>query len=177
MKTKDLTIIALFTALLCVLAPISIPLSGQVPISLATLVVMLIGVVLGSKKGCIAIALYIIIGLIGIPVFSSYRSGASVLFGMTGGYIFGYIPLAYITGFLSGKYEGKKDILYTLLGMLIGTVILYTIGTIWFIFYTKMSLGAALAACVLPFIPSDILKMIVVIIIGPKLKSVLNKLN
>lgn len=175
MKTKDLVIIAVFTALMCVLAPLSIPLVGEVPISLATLVVMLMGVVLGAKKSSIAVCLYIVIALIGVPVLAGYRSGAAAVFGATGGYIWGYIPLAYLTGALANKYEGKKDIVYTLLGMLIGTVILYTLGTIWYIYFTKTEVLAALLACVTPFIPGDIVKMIVVILLGPRLREVLDR--
>lgn len=177
MKTRDLVIIAVFTALMCVLAPLSIPLTGQVPISLATLVVMLMGVVLGAKKSSIAVCLYIIIAIIGVPVLAGYRSGVSAVFGPTGGYIWGYIPLAYMSGALSNKFEGKKDIIYTVLGMLIGTVILYTLGTIWYIYFTKTKVLAAILACVTPFIPGDIVKMIVVILLGPRLRNILNKVN
>lgn len=177
MKTRDLVIIAVFTALMCVLAPLSIPLSGQVPISLATLVVMLMGVVLGAKKSSIVICLYIIIALIGVPVLAGYKSGAASVFGPTGGFILGYIPLAYITGALSNKYEGKKDILYTILGMVIGTVVLYALGTAWYVYFTKADVLAAVLACAVPFIPGDIVKMIVVIILGPRLRNILNKVN
>lgn len=177
MKTRDLVIIAVFSALLCVLAPLSIPLTGEVPISLATLVVMLMGVVLGSKKASIAVCLYIIIAMIGVPVLAGYKSGVASVFGPTGGYIWGYIPLAYMTGALSNKYEGKKDILYTVLGMAIGTVILYALGTVWYVYFTKTEFLVALAACVTPFIPGDIVKMIVVIILGPRLRDILNKVN
>lgn len=177
MKTRDLVIIAVFTALLCVLAPLSTPLTGQVPISLATLVVMLMGVVLGANKSGVAVCLYIIIAIIGVPVLAGYKSGIASVFGPTGGFIWGYIPLAYVSGALSNKYEGKKDIVYTVLGMVIGTVILYALGTFWYVYFTKTELKAAILACVTPFIPGDIVKMIIVLLLGPRLRKILNKVN
>ena len=84
-KTKTMAMIALTAAIISVLAPISLPIVGEVPISLATLGVMLGGVLLGSRNGAIAAALYLVLGAIGIPVFAGYTSGAAILFGVTGG--------------------------------------------------------------------------------------------
>lgn len=158
------------TAVIAVLSPLSIPLSTQVPISLATFAVMLGGAVLGSKEGTICTALYLLLGAIGIPVFAGYSSGIGILFGMTGGYLIGYLPLAYLTGL---AWEKKKGIVPLVIGMVIGTAVLYAIGTAWFMYVTKMSLGASLAACVLPFLPGDAVKIIVVALVAPRLRSAL----
>ena len=170
-KTKDMALIAVMTAVIAVLAPISLPIVGEVPISLATLAVMLGGVVLGSKKGAAAAALYLVLGAIGIPVFAGYSSGAGILFGMTGGYLFGYIPLAYISGLFYEKAKTNKTVA-AFIGMIVGTVVLYILGTIWFIAVTKMNLAGAMMACVVPFLPGDLLKMVVVAAIAPQLAKV-----
>ena len=174
MSTRRIVTNGVFTALMCVLSPLSIPLVGGVPISLATLVVMIMGFFLGRKDGTICVAIYIFIGLIGIPVFSGFKAGVEVLFGITGGYIFGYLPLAYLSGLfneLSINMDTKKKILFQASGMLLGTVVLYAIGTAWFIYYTGYSIEASLAACVLPFIPGDIIKMFVTAILYNRLKK------
>mgnify|MGYP004448578223 FL=1 len=135
MKTKDFVQISLFAAILCILAPLSIPLAGGIPISLSNFAVLLAGVLLGKKKGLLATLLYIFLGIVGLPVFSSYQSGLSVLFGMTGGFIIGYIPLAYISGYFSDTYQ---DVIKIFLGILIAEIIQYTIGILWFQLLTQL---------------------------------------
>lgn len=156
------------TAVIAVLSPLSVPLSTQVPISLATFAVMLAGAVLGAKEGTICTALYLLLGAIGVPVFAGYSSGIGILFGMTGGYLFGYLPLAFCTG-LAAEKKDTPAVLAA--GMVIGTIILYVIGTIWFMLFMKMPLGASLAACVLPFLPGDAVKILVVALAAPRLRK------
>ena len=166
-RTYRITYCALLAAHLCVLSPLSVPLAGNVPISLATLGVMLAGCLLGPVDGMIAVAVYILIGVAGVPVFAGYRSGLSVLLGVTGGYLLGYLPLAGITGLFARKAEksaGMPALFLLFVGMLLGTAVLYLVGTVWFLFLTKMTLASALAACVLPFLPGDLLKMVVVLV-------------
>ena len=97
--TYTLVAIALMTAVICVLAPLSLPI-GPVPISMATLVLFLSIYVLGWKKATISVCLYILLGLVGVPVFSGFTGGVSKLAGATGGYIVGYIPMVALAGFL-----------------------------------------------------------------------------
>lgn len=176
MKTKDLTLIGIFVALLSVIAPISIPLSGGIPISLATLMVMLIGVLLQDYKAVLVVSIYILLAIIGVPVLSGYGFGIQKVFGVTGGYILGYLPLAFISGLFSkysDKYTGTKRYLYLLLGLLLGNIILYTIGTIWFINFTDTRLYAGLMACVIPFLPGDILKIVVVLLLEKRIRKLI----
>ena len=171
MNIRQMTRCALMTAVIAVLSPLSVPLSTQVPISLATFAVMLGGAVLGAKEGVICTAVYLLLGAIGIPVFAGYTSGIGILVGMTGGYLIGYLPLAYLTGFAAEKNRGTGSLV---IGMLGGTAVLYVIGTAWFMAVTKMPLAASLAACVLPFLPGDALKIAVVAVIAPRLRAALN---
>lgn len=172
MNTKDYVLIAVFTALLCVIAPLSVPLSGGVPISLATFMIMLIGILLKDVKATLVVALYILLAIFGLPVLAGYVSGIERVFGITGGFILGYLPLAYICGLfsrISMDFDNKKRILYLIGGMLLGTIVLYAVGVIWFINFTKLDLVYALGACVLPFILGDIIKIILVLIISRRL--------
>ena len=90
---KDMTITALMTALICVLGPFSLPI-GPVPIALTNFVIFITLYVIGMKRGLIAVALYLLIGLIGLPVFSGFGAGIGKLVGPTGGYLIGYLPMA-----------------------------------------------------------------------------------
>ena len=161
------------TAVIAVLSPISVPLATLVPVSLATLAVMLAGAVLGKTlyfrrdDPAIPAGTVFISDLIGLPVFAEYSSGAGALFGVTGGFLFGYIPLAWLTGYI---YEKRKDTPGLVLGMLAGNLVLYAMGTIWFVVFTGSSAAAALAACVLPFLPVDALKMFLVALVSPRIR-------
>lgn len=168
MSTKNLVLCALMAALLCVLAPLAIPLSGGVPLSLATFAVMLAGTLIDHKLAALSALIYLLIGSMGLPVFSNYTAGLSVLVGPTGGYLIGYIPLAYCTGLFIQK---EFSITKLIAGILLGTLILYGLGTMWFVFVTQTSFVAALSLCVFPFIPGDGLKILLVCLLGPTLRK------
>ena len=170
---KQMTLCALCAALISVLSPLAIPLAGQVPISLATLAVMVAASLEGPFLSAVSVIIYIFLGIIGIPVFAGYSSGAAIAFGMSGGYIFGYIALAVCTGIAAEKCAAYTDswkrrgVLFA--GMVIGTAVLYFIGTVWFMRFTGMDLAASLGACVLPFLPGDFLKMVLTVILYERL--------
>ena len=159
MKVKDMTLTAVMAALICIAGPLTIA-AGPVPLSLATFAVMLAGTVLGKKWGTAAAGLYLLIGIIGIPVFSGFSGGFQKLAGVTGGYLVGYLPCAFLAGLGAerAEKEGRKWILPAM--MVIGTAVLYAIGTAWFMIQTKNTLGAALGMCVIPFLPGDAIKII-----------------
>ncbi len=163
-------------ALTCILAPLSVPLPGGIPISLATFSVMLAGALLGPKTGTVSQAVYILLGCAGLPVFSGFRGGFQVIAGMTGGYIVAYLFLCLITGLFSFRIaprfsRGIPRTAVLVLGMIAGTAVLYFFGTWWFIRFTGMDLHAALAACVFPFLPGDLLKIAAVAFLAPLLRS------
>ena len=168
--TKNLVLCAVCAAVTCILAPVSIPLAGGVPLSLSTFAVMLSGVLLGGSMGALSQLIYVLLGAVGLPVFAGWTGGMGKVLGMTGGYIIGYIPLAWLTGLIYKRYSrrAKKPlkILYMILGMTAGNIALYAIGTAWFMAVTGMTLKASLAACVIPFIPGDFIKMAAVALIG-----------
>ena len=171
MKTKDMTITAVMAALLCVAGPLSISI-GPIPLSLASFAVYLAGAVLGAKKGTLAVAIYLLLGLVGVPVFSGFQGGFQKLIGVTGGYLIGYLPCALITGLAvtpNSPETGPQWKLPTF--MVLGTAVLYLIGTAWFMIQTKNGLGAALGLCVLPFLPGDAVKIAAVAMITPAVRK------
>lgn len=169
MKNKKMVYCALMAAVLCVISPLSIPV-GAVPISLATLGVMLAGALLGAQLGTLSVLIYLVLGWVGLPVFAGYSSGFTCLFGPTGGYMIGYLFLAFLTGFL---YK-KKTLPHLVGSILVGELVLYLLGTIWFMFVAQTSLVSALTICVLPFIPGDIAKIVLVCLLLPQLEKVVH---
>ena len=123
MKTKTITIIGVFTALLCIAGPLTVPLPfTPVPFSLVTLIIYFCANLLGWKKSLYCCLIYFFIGLAGIPVFSGFSSGIAKLAGPTGGYLIGYFFLAFFTGFFAEKFP--YSIPFQVLGMIIGSLFL-----------------------------------------------------
>ncbi|MBR0368383.1 MAG: biotin transporter BioY [Clostridia bacterium] len=147
-------------ALICVAGPLTVAI-GPVPLSLASFAVYLAGAILGWKRGSLAVAVYLLIGLAGVPVFSGFSGGVQKLFGVTGGYLIGYVACALITGLFSGEPRVKKPRPAWMMaaGMVLGTAVLYAVGTAWFMAQTGNALAAALGMCVLPFLAGDAVKI------------------
>lgn len=160
MKTKDMTMIALMTALICVMGPLSISI-GPIPLTLSNFAVYLAAAVLGAKFGPLAVALYLLIGAIGVPVFSGFTGGVQKLIGVTGGYLVGYVPGAWIGGLAvkPGQTAPEKKWLLPLC-LVLGTLVIYILGTAWFMLQSGNGLASALGLCVLPFLPGDAIKII-----------------
>lgn len=171
---KQMTLTALMTAVLCILGPwaLNIPIS-PVPISLCSMGIYFVLYVLGLKLGTISVFLYILLGTVGLPVFSNFSGGLGKLLGPTGGYIIGYLFLALICGLFIVKFPDK---LYLhIVGFVLGTAVLYLFGTLWLQFQLNLTFPAALAAGVIPYIPGDIVKLILAIALGYPLKIRLKK--
>lgn len=167
MKVGRMCRVALMTALLCVVGPMTIPV-GPVPISLATLVVYLSGALLGAKQGTLAVAMYILIGSAGVPVFSGFSAGIQKIAGVTGGYMLGYLLCAATVGLAAER--GKMR--WTLpAAMVFGTVLCYAVGTAWFMAQTGVNIAGALVSCVIPFLPGDVLKIIAAIAVVKTMKK------
>ncbi len=176
-KIRSMVFIALMAAIICIAAPFSIPMLGLVPVSLATFAVYLAGGLLGAKAGTAAVCVYIILGAIGLPVFSGFSGGLAKLLGVTGGYIVGYIPCA----FLTGAFAEKNKPFAAPIGMALGTLACYAFGTAWYMFFTKSELVPALMGCVIPFLIGDAVKIAaasaVTVPLRGKLKSIVSGRN
>lgn len=168
MPVKTIAVIGVITAITCILAPLSVPI-GEVPISLTNLVIYFGLYVLGTRRETISYIVYLLIGLVGVPVFASFTAGPAKLFGPTGGYLIGFIPMAVIAGIFIEK-SGRKFVL-GMVGMVIGTTVCYALGTVWFVLIMKTPVQAALATCVYPFIVFDVIKMALAALIGPQIHN------
>lgn len=174
MTTHQLALTGLMTAVICILGPVTlaVPIS-PVPISFANLAVCFSVLILGTRLGTLSCILYLLIGMAGVPVFSGFSAGVGKLAGPTGGYLIGYVFLALIGGFFVNRFSGKgiRERLIQGLGLVLGTAVLYTFGTLWLAYIGEMSFLKALAAGVIPFIPGDMVKIFLVLLAGPAVRS------
>ena len=175
-RTKQMVLIALMTAVTCVLGPLSIPLPfSPVPISLTNFAIFLAIFVLGMKSGTISFIIYLLLGAIGVPVFSSFRGGLQVLAGPTGGYLIGFIFLALIMGFALDHFDRK--LVPTIIGMIIGMAVCYAFGTVWLAKLLSLSFKEGLMMGVIPYLPGDAAKIIIAAIVGPNLYGATQKIR
>ncbi len=169
-QTYEMAACAVMTALLCILAPLSIPI-GPVPVSLAIMVVCLSAYVLGPVPAAFSTAVYLLLGLAGLPVFSGFSGGPAKLAGPTGGFLIGYLFTALAGGFLAER--SGRQIIPSVIGLFIGVFLAYLFGTIWFIISANATLPYALSVCVLPFIPLDLVKTILAVVLGKAIRRAL----
>lgn len=170
MKTSDMTKIALFTAIICILAPLSIPI-GPIPISFTNLVLYFSVYIIGTKKSVVSYIAYCLLGIFGLPVFSGYSGGFAKAVGPTGGYLLGFIFMIIISGIIINKCSNK---FIQFLGMFIGTAAAYAFGTIWYCIESNSGVISALMICVVPFIIGDIIKIIIALFAGNKIAVRIN---
>ena len=175
-RTKQMVLIALMTAVTCVLGPLSITLPfSPVPISLTNFAIFLAIFVLGMKNGTISFIIYLLLGAVGVPVFSSFRGGFQVLAGPTGGYLIGFIFLALIMGFALDHFDRK--LVPTIIGMIIGMAVCYAFGTVWLAKLLSLSFKEGLMMGVIPYLAGDAAKIIIAAIVGPKLYGATQKIR
>lgn len=176
LRTKQMVLIALMTAVTCVLGPLSIPLPfSPVPISLTNFAIFLAVFVLGMKNATISFIVYLLLGAVGVPVFSSFRGGLAILAGPTGGYLIGFIFLALIMGFAMEHYDRK--LVPTIIGMVLGMIVCYAFGTVWLAKLLGLSFVKGLMMGVIPYLPGDAVKIIIAVIVGPKLYGATQKIR
>ena len=164
---KQLTIAAIMAAIMCILGPLSVPI-GPVPVSLTVLFVFFAIYLLGTKLGTVSYIVYLLLGLVGLPVFSGFAGGPAKLFGPTGGYLIGFIPVCIVSGLIIEKARGRWYIEFA--GMVLGLLILYAFGTSWLAFQANMTFSQALAAGVIPFVIFDIIKLVLAMLLGRTLR-------
>lgn len=172
----DIALVLAGTALTSVAAQLAIP-NSPVPFTFQTLAVLLTASVLGAVRGALSMALYAIIGSIGLPVFTSAHSGVAYLFGATGGYIIGFVLAALVVGFLAEKGWSASSI-----GMVgsyvIGSVIIYALGATWLTYsLLKGDWNTGLAAGVFPFLIWDAVKAFVAAAIVPEAWRIAQRLK
>ncbi len=158
---RDGLLILGFSLFLALCAQLSFHLPfTPVPVTLQTLAVLLTGAALGSKRGALAMIAYLVEGAAGLPVFSGGTSGLVTLLGYTGGYLWAFPIAAFVVGLLCERGLDRR-ILTSALAMLPGTLIIYAIGVSWLAIALHISFGKALTFGMLPFIPGDLLKLVI----------------
>lgn len=173
-STVDLTKMALLTALLCVSAYIVIPLPfSPVPFTAQTVVVNMIGLLLAPWQAVVTILVYILLGLVGLPVFSGGMGGPGKLFGPTGGYIFAWLLAVWLISMLKG--QGQKITRWCMITIAVGIPVIYIVGSIYMKVTMGMTWGAVLMAAVVPYIPLDIGKCVGAAFISKAVYSGLSK--
>ena len=127
------------------------------------------------KSGTISFISYLLLGAVGVPVFSSFRGGFQVLAGPTGGYLIGFIFLALIMGFALDHFDRK--LVPTISGMIIGMAVCYAFGTVWLAKLLSLSFKEGLMMGVIPYLAGDVAKIIIAAIVGPKLYGATQKIR
>ena len=161
MNAAAMTRVALMAAFTAVAAQIAIPLE-PVPFTLQVLAVVLTGLLLGPRYGALAMAIYLLVGAVGIPVFAGFRGGLGVLVGDTGGYLLAYPLAAALAGVAAGAVANAPRRRALIVGFLWGSLalaVIYALGATWLAVLAGLSPGAALVSGVLPFVVFDLIKV------------------
>lgn len=166
----DIVYTAVFAALICICSIISVPI-GEVPISMQTFAMCVAGAMLGWKRGGTSVIIYVLLGSIGLPVFAQGKGGIGIITGPTGGYIVGFILTAIIVGIAADIFDRK--LIPLAISMVIGVAVCYALGTVWFMYVTKMDLMTSLGYCVIPFIWVDLAKIALATIIVNRLNKII----
>ena len=166
---KNICLCGLMVALITICSWISVPI-GDIPITLQTFAVFFTFGFLGGRLGTFTTIVYILLGAIGLPVFSGFRGGIGMIFNTTGGYLFGFVFSALIYWTFEKLCSGRKFI--RIISMSAGLIVCYITGTSWFlIIYTgEIGIGGIIGLCVLPFIVPDIIKIFCAVFILNRIK-------
>jgi biotin transport system substrate-specific component len=171
-KLRLVVLASLMAALTAVGAYIHIPI-GPVPIVLSTLFVLLSGLLLGSRWGLASMALYLLVGAIGMPVFYGGKGGLAHFLGPTGGYLFGYVLASWLTGLIAERSGGI--LIIEILSVLIGSLAIYSLGLPWLKMVSQMSWTKTFLVGMVPFLIGDGVKASVALILARAVRPVLNR--
>jgi len=160
---------SLLAALMAAGSYLAVPI-GPVPIVLQNMFVLLAGLLLGSRWGLASVAVYLLTGACGLPVFAGGMGGIGRLVGPTGGYLIGYLPAVFLVGYISEKGDARTG--YDVLAMICGTIALYACGVSWLKILTGMTWSKALAAGMYPFLIGDALKIAAAALIAKALRPI-----
>ena len=173
-KVLDLVYVAIGAALIAICSWISIP--TAVPFTLQTFAVFFVLLLLGGERGTLATLIYVLLGAVGVPVFSGFSGGVGILFGSTGGYILGFLFIGLIYILFMRLF--KKTIVIKVAALVLGLAVCYAFGTAWFMHVYMQSSGevgllTVLGWCVFPFIVPDLLKLALAVVIARRIAPVI----
>ena len=167
-KVKNLAYIGLMSAIMCILSPITIPLSGGVGVTLGIFVIMFMTYVMGMGRTLICYGIYLLLGIVGLPVFAGFQGGVGAILGPTGGFLVGYVAVIVSVGLML-KIKEKR--LFLVIGSVIGLLLCYILGCLWYMRIMDVNFVGALWMCVIPFVAFDGIKVAMVCVIGPPCKK------
>ena len=170
-SVRDICYAGLFAAVIAVMAQISIPMPLGVPMTMQTFAITLAAVVLGSKLSAIATLVYLLLGAVGVPVLANFSGGIDKFVGPTGGFLISFPIMAYIIGLGLGvehrdAFKGAFPV-----AVVVGTVVNYIVGVILFVIVAHSTVSVAVSACVLPFIPTAIIKAVLACVLGLNIRK------
>lgn len=166
MNVRNMVRAAVFAAVMVICSWISIP-TGSISFTLQTFALFFTLGTLGGRNGTVCCTVYLLLGVMGLPVFSGFHGGIAVLFGPTGGFLLGF-PLACLVYWGITCLLGEKSGLFA---MILGQLLCYVTGTVWFVFVYGGSAGIAFTACVLPFLLPDAIKLALAFILSKRLRA------
>ena len=167
-KIQDICGIGVMTAVTAVMAQISIPMPMGVPMTMQTFAVTLAAIVLGPGRGAASLFIYLFLGAGGVPVFAGFSGGMASLVGPTGGFLLSFPLMAFVIG-LGVKNRQKKGMF--VLFLVLGTALNYAVGVLMFCLLMGSSVAAALTACVLPFLPTAVIKAVLASVLGLQIRT------
>ena len=159
-RIRFLCVTAMMAACLSLLSPWAIPL-GAIPCTLSLFALFLVSSLSSVWVAVTATAVYLMLGALGLPIFSSFQGGAQVFLSLSGGFLWGYLPAAFLVSFFarSGRWQ------FVLCGMLLGLLVIDSLGLVWFLILTETSLWGAIVSVILPFLLPDALKIAAVFLL------------
>ena len=163
---RSMIFVSLMAVVIALCSWLSVP--SVVPFTMQTFAVFSALLLLGGKRGFLAVGLYILLGAFGLPVFSGFRGGLGALLGPTGGYILGFLLTALLYWILEGR-------LHSLIPLILGLLLCYLFGTLWFVkVYTaggdSITFGGALMLCVVPFLIPEVIKQVLAFTLSARLR-------
>lgn len=178
LSIRTICFVALFTAIISVLSILEIPTPWGVPFTLQTFAIALCAYVLGQKYGTLSTFVYVLVGAVGLPVFAGMSSGFGVIMGPTGGYIIGFILLAFFCGLGFFFYQkGKKGILFLILFSLLGLACCHGIGIVQLKNYYEMTWAGAAMAGTVPYLAKDVISMVLAFLLALAVRKALRAAN
>ena len=173
-RVLDMVYIAIGAVLIAVCSWISIP--TAVPFTLQTFAVFFVLLVLGGARGTLSVLIYVLLGAVGVPVFAGFTGGIGILFGNTGGYILGFIFIGLIYMLFTRLF--KKNSVVKIIALVVGLVVCYAFGTVWFMYIYMRDSGpvglfTVLGWCVFPFIIPDIIKILLAFLVAKRVEPVI----
>ena len=164
---RSMIFVSLMAVMIALCSWLSVP--SVVPFTMQTFAVFSALLLLGGKRGFLAVGLYILLGAFGLPVFSGFRGGLGALLGPTGGYILGFLLTALLYWILEGR-------LHSLIPLILGLLLCYLFGTLWFVYVyaadgKEIGFGAALGLCVLPYLIPDAIKLLLAFVLARRVKK------